>query len=89
MPSTAHCLSMPHDAAPRWSTVGAQAVNFTQQTVQIETDAGTVQARYVIDATGPSAVLGRQFRSIEPIRGFGIASVYAHWEHVDEEPTHA
>ncbi|MCA9601766.1 MAG: tryptophan 7-halogenase, partial [Myxococcales bacterium] len=62
----------------------AQAVNFTQQTVQIETDAGTVQARYVIDATGPSAVLGRQFRSIEPIRGFGIASVYAHWEHVDE-----
>lgn len=56
-----------------------QRVAFFADHVLIETDDKQIRARFVIDASGRRALLGKQLRSIRPIRGFGIASAFAHF----------
>lgn len=48
--------------------------------VAVTTDAGRYQARYVVDATGQQALLGRRQRTIEPLGDFGRAAVFCHFE---------
>ncbi|MES1208641.1 MAG: NAD(P)/FAD-dependent oxidoreductase [Pseudomonadota bacterium] len=38
------------------------------------------QARFLIDATGQDAFLGRTNRTVEPLKGFGRAAVFRHYE---------
>lgn len=65
--------------------VSVGAVSMDASGVRLETDRGPVEARYFIDATGPRALTGKQKQSIDPIRGFGIAAVFAHWSPIAED----
>lgn len=48
--------------------------------VRVETEGGDVlTGRYLIDATGQDAFLGRRRRTIEPIRGFGVVASFCHF----------
>lgn len=51
-----------------------------EQAVVLRTDRDTYRARYLIDATGQDAFLARRARTVEPIRGFGIAAVVSHYQ---------
>jgi flavin-dependent dehydrogenase len=52
--------------------------------VTVETTAGeTMRARFVVDATGQDAFLGRSGRTIEPIKGFGKVAVFRHYHGLD------
>ena len=53
--------------------------------VRVRTEGGEHRGRYVVDATGQDALLARRRRTLEPIKGFGIASAYAHYEGVRPE----
>jgi flavin-dependent dehydrogenase len=57
----------------------ALEVEVTDDAVQVRTDRGSHRARYLIDATGQDAFLGRRRRTVEPIRGFGLAAVVCHY----------
>lgn len=60
-------------------------VDFGRDVATVRTDRGEHAARYVIDATGSDAFLARRARAVEPIKGFGIASAFAHYEDVPED----
>lgn len=47
-----------------------------------------VRARYVIDATGQDAFLGRRGRTLEPLKGLGKGAVFCHFENVAQS-THS
>lgn len=47
--------------------------------VRVVTDAGEHHARFVLDATGQDAMLGRAARTIAPLRDMGRAAVFAHF----------
>lgn len=53
--------------------------------VRLDTSAGPIEARYLLDATGPRALTGKQKQAIDPIRGFGIAAVFAHWAPIADD----
>jgi flavin-dependent dehydrogenase len=46
---------------------------------------GAFRARYFIDATGQDAFLARRQRTIEPIKHFGVAAVFCHFERLAPE----
>ncbi len=49
--------------------------------VTVRTDAGaTYEARYVVDATGQDALMARAQRSVVPLRNFGVAAVFCHFD---------
>jgi flavin-dependent dehydrogenase len=48
--------------------------------VEATTASATVRARYLVDATGQDAFLARRARSVEPLRDFGIAAVFCHFD---------
>lgn len=48
--------------------------------VGVTTDAGTYQARFLVDATGQQALLARRQRTLEPLGDFGRAAVFCHFE---------
>lgn len=60
-------------------------VQIGQDGVLARTDQDTYAARYLVDATGQDALLGRRNRAMQPVKGFGIASVYAHYHDVRPE----
>lgn len=47
--------------------------------VDVRTERDTYRARYLFDATGQDAFLARRRRTVEPIRGFGLAAVFCHF----------
>lgn len=57
-----------------------QEIDINQACVKVETDKARYQARYFIDATGRSALLGKKHRSIERIENLGRFSLYAHYK---------
>jgi flavin-dependent dehydrogenase len=53
--------------------------------VTLETDRGSVRARFLIDASGQDAFLGRRGRTIEPLRGLGRGATFCHFSDIAEE----
>lgn len=45
-------------------------------------DGAVHQTRYVIDATGQDALLARTNRTVQPLKGFGIAAVFRHYDNI-------
>jgi flavin-dependent dehydrogenase len=43
-------------------------------------DGAVHRARYVIDATGQDALLARTNHTVQPLKGFGIAAVFRHYD---------
>jgi flavin-dependent dehydrogenase len=54
--------------------------------VGVITDRGHYRARYLIDATGRAALLGRQARTIDRIGNLGRFAVYCHFENLPDNP---
>jgi len=50
--------------------------------VRIETDKGSYSGRYLIDATGRSAMMGRRHQAIQRIDNLGKFSLYTHYREV-------
>ncbi|MCB9616374.1 MAG: tryptophan 7-halogenase [Sandaracinus sp.] len=48
-------------------------------------DGETLQARYVVDATGRERLLCKQHKTFERIEGFGMAAVWAHFDELSDE----
>ena len=55
-------------------------VSCLPERVDIVTDKGSYCSRYLIDATGRSALMGKKSRSIERIANLGKFAVYTHYE---------
>ena len=54
-------------------------VGFSSHEAVVASDAGEHVARYVVDATGSAALLGRRQRTLVPLRGMGRAAVFQHF----------
>ena len=46
-------------------------------------DGATHRARFIIDATGQDALLARTNHTVQPLKGFGIAAVFRHYDGID------
>jgi flavin-dependent dehydrogenase len=53
--------------------------------VRVESTAGAFEARFLIDATGQDAFLARKNGSVDPLKGFGRAAVFRHYEPLKPE----
>lgn len=53
--------------------------------VRVRTDRAEYTARYLIDATGQDAVLGRRAKTTRQLVDFGLAATFAHYEQLDPE----
>ncbi len=53
--------------------------------VQVHTATGSLQARYVIDATGQDALFAHREKSLQRIEEFGLAAVFRHYDGVSPE----
>lgn len=62
-----------------------KAVEIDAKSVQITTDLGTYQARYLIDATGRSTFMGRKKTGIERINNLGRFALYTHYRGATSE----
>ena len=49
---------------------------------------GRYTARYLIDATGQDAVLGRMKKTTRPLEDFGMGAAFTHYENLSEEVDH-
>jgi len=65
--------------------VRAAGVEIGDEGVVVETEGGSERARFLIDATGQDAVLGRKRRSLEPIRGFGVLAAYTQFTDINPD----
>ena len=61
--------------------VRVERIQVGQDDVTVEVDAGAepLRARFLVDATGQDAFLGRAGRTVEPIKGFGRVAVFRHY----------
>jgi flavin-dependent dehydrogenase len=59
------------------------AVDIDANGVQLTTDLGHYQARYLVDATGRSSFMGRMQAGIKRIGNFGRFALYTHYRHVN------
>jgi flavin-dependent dehydrogenase len=57
-------------------------VNCQPEQVDILTDKASYRSRYLIDATGRSALMGKKSQSIERIANLGKFAVYTHYEKI-------
>ncbi len=77
-----------HMLAQRASACGADvrygetmtAIETGAAGVRVTTDRGTYTGRFVFDATGRDAHLGKRGRTIAPIRELGRAAIFGHYE---------
>lgn len=60
-------------------------VAFDGEGVALSTERGPVRARFLVDATGQDAFLGRRGRTLEPLRGLGKGAVFCHFDAVADE----
>ncbi|MBX3251009.1 MAG: NAD(P)/FAD-dependent oxidoreductase [Myxococcales bacterium] len=66
-----------------------RAVRASEHAADVELESGeTLQARYVVDATGRERLLCRQHKTFERLEGFGLAAVWAHFEGLSDEAEH-
>jgi flavin-dependent dehydrogenase len=56
-----------------------------EDAVRVETKAGTFRTRFMIDATGQDAFLGRANRTVQPLKGFGCVAVFRHYDGIATE----
>ena len=56
-----------------------RAVHINASRVRVETDRQQYTARYLVDATGRSAFMGRQTSAIQRIEGLGCFALYTHY----------
>jgi len=56
-----------------------------EDSVTLETSAGPMKARYVIDATGQDALLAHREKSMRRIEDFGLAAVFRHFDGLSDE----
>jgi flavin-dependent dehydrogenase len=61
------------------------AVDCTAETVSVSTDKANYQARYFIDATGRSALMGKKHKSINKLDNLGKFALYKHY-HLAKTP---
>jgi flavin-dependent dehydrogenase len=59
-------------------------VSFDDREAIVSMEHGELRARFVVDATGQDAFLGRRGRSLEPLRGLGRGAVFCHFDGVAE-----
>ncbi len=64
--------------------VRAQRLVQGDEAITLETDAGDLRARYVVDASGQGRFVARQFRAIAPYEGFGRAAAYTHFTGISD-----
>jgi flavin-dependent dehydrogenase len=57
----------------------------THATERGEIPDGTYRARYLVDATGQDAVLGRRGKTTRMIEDFGLGAAFTHWEELSPE----
>jgi flavin-dependent dehydrogenase len=57
-------------------------VSCLPERVDIATDKGQYRCRYLVDATGRNALMGRKQRSISRIENLGRFAVYSHFENI-------
>jgi flavin-dependent dehydrogenase len=55
-------------------------VTIEHDRVRVDTDGGEIEARYLLDASGQDAFLGRRRRALSPIKGFGIIAAFTHFD---------
>ncbi len=60
--------------------VRVSQIESTQDFVNVQTADGTLQARYVIDATGQDALFAHREKSMQRIDDFGLAAVFRHFD---------
>ena len=53
--------------------------------VSVQTSAGTLRTRYLIDATGQDALLAHREKSLRRIEDFGLAAVFRHFDQLSDE----
>ncbi|NOY92086.1 MAG: NAD(P)/FAD-dependent oxidoreductase [Deltaproteobacteria bacterium] len=66
---------------------GVRASNATIEAdgVVVDSDSGTQRARFLVDATGQDAFLGRKRRSLESIQGFGVLAAFTHFSDLNPD----
>jgi flavin-dependent dehydrogenase len=64
--------------------VRVRRVHDTEDALRVETDAGDIFTRYLVDATGRERLLARQHRSYEAIDGLGKAAVFTHFDELSD-----
>jgi flavin-dependent dehydrogenase len=50
---------------------------------RVTTDRETIRARFVVDASGQDAFLGRRAKVLEPLKGLGRGAVFCHFSEID------
>ncbi|UJR85398.1 NAD(P)/FAD-dependent oxidoreductase [Sandaracinus amylolyticus] len=53
--------------------------------VRVKTERASYEARYLVDATGQDAVLGRRAKTTKQLVDFGLAATFSHFEELDPE----
>lgn len=59
-----------------------EALTIDPEQVQVQTPDGPFSGRYLVDATGRAALLGRQHRSLQRLHQLGAFALYSHFEPV-------
>lgn len=57
-------------------------VSCQPEAVEVATDKGAYRSRYLIDATGRSALMGKKTKTIDRIENLGKFAVYSHFEKI-------
>jgi flavin-dependent dehydrogenase len=55
-------------------------VSLEPERVEVTTTKAHIAARYLVDATGQDAFLARRQKTVEPIKAFGVAAVFCHFD---------
>lgn len=68
--------------------VRASHIEPLADTVRIHSSNGTLEARYVIDATGQDALFAHREKSMRRIEDFGLAAVFRHFDKLSDRVWH-
>ena len=60
--------------------VRVQEMSVEDDAVRVDTSAGVIRARYMVDATGQDAFMARSNRTVQPLKGFGCVAVFRHYD---------
>lgn len=66
--------------------VRAEPISVGDDGVVVRAGDDTIRARYLIDATGQGALLARRNKTLRPLRMFGRAATFVHFEGLPETP---
>jgi flavin-dependent dehydrogenase len=60
-----------------------QDIACDEQEARVTTDREVIRARFVVDASGQDAFLGRRAKVLEPLKGLGRGAVFCHFSEID------